>query len=80
MSDAADPVNVRAGHEVTPSEAGIPKVANVPVAGFPQQITISAGTAFKAGFFAFWGFLVAALVPWLLVLVLGGALLSVRPH
>lgn len=52
-------------------------VANIPIPGHNQQITISAGTAFKFGFYAFWGFLVAGLIPWLLFAASLGWLASI---
>jgi hypothetical protein len=59
-----------------PEGPGIPIRATMPMLGHPQQVTVSAGTAFKIGFYAFWGFLVAGLIPWILLIVFGSALLA----
>jgi len=38
-----------------------------------QQVFVSAGTAFKIGFFGFWGAAVASIVVWILAFIVLGA-------
>ena len=54
-----------------------PYVFTVPAPGYlPQKVTVSAGTAFKIGFFGFFGVMVAALIPWLLFVIFLGAVMG----
>jgi len=42
-------------------------------ASSPQRMVVSAGTAFKLGFFGFWGAAVASVAVWILAFIILGA-------
>lgn len=73
----AGPPGERDDDEVDPA---MPVTATYPIPGRPQEITVSAGTAFKLGYDGAFGAFAASLIPWVLFVLFGGALMAALLH